>query len=297
MRHLIDEDKHTLIFDNWYEFITAAENDSEMIYEDRSSRRSYTPRQGTVRTPLAPYFHGAFATWSEALKTARTGWTAGAQEIERVFEDIRPQSKEVRLTIEPDRVGPGTWSKGRLIAGHPKPWLKWHETEIITDNNTANGGVIPLGINISQSAGVDAATRFKIGAAVLALIDILERAGKRVELTLFNAVQGYGNGAAINIAVTVKRADDPLNMANLAYAFANAATQRRLCWSVRETMEEEIRVKCNVTGMGNYGCTDPEWQVGDSSFIEGAGGSNLSDKNQVHKWIKDQAAKWNVYID
>ena len=291
MIHDKNKNKHTLTFGSWREFVEAAKAPSEMELGDRTSRDSSFTEGSS--SSLAPYWHGSAKAWSDAIYQAETGWIEGAEAIEKVFEDVRPKATQVHQEIAYSQVGPGTWDMGRLIQGHPQPWMVWQNTEIVTDRATANG-VISLGLNISQQGSVTADTRFQIGALVMALIDCLERSGKRCELTLYNSVSGNSN-AEINIAVLVKKADDPLHMPNLAFAFANAATQRRLCFSVRETMDEDIRKMCHVPG--GYGSTNPNWSDGKTQMSAGMGSINLGNKEAARRWLKNTCEEFGVYIE
>jgi len=284
--------KHTLTFGSWREFVEAAKAPSEMSESERHSKNNSWTERGTADS-LAPYWHGSSIDWAGAIYQAETGWVEGAEAIERAFEDVRPSNKQVHQEIAYSQVGPGTWDMGRLIQGHPQPWMVWQNTEVITDRAVANG-VISLGLNISQAGSVTADARFQIGALVMALIDCLERSGKRCELTLYNSVSG-GEGAEINIAVLVKKADDPLHMPNLAFAFANAATQRRLCFAIRETMDAKIRRLCHI-GNG-YGRTEPNWSDGKTQMIAGLGGFGPSNKEAARNWLKNTCSEFGVYIE
>ena len=288
--------KHTLTFGSWREFVEAAKAPSDMPIERRASRKD-SDLEGSRSTgnPLAPYWHGASKTWAEELQNAETGWVAGAEAIEKAFEDIRPKATQVHQEIAYSNHGPGTWDMGRLIQGHPEPWMVWQDTEIITDRAVANG-VISLGLNIGQNAGVSADTRFQIGALVLALIDCLERSGKRCELTLFNAITGT-HGSEINMSVLVKKADDPLHMPNLAFAFANAGCQRRLCFSIRETMEEGIRKMCGIPN-GGYGSTNPSWNDGKCTMVPGLSRNfNIMSETEARRWLKETCKEFGVFIE
>ena len=176
--------------------------------------------------------------------------------------------------------------------------MVWEDTETTNDQLTANGGIVRLGINISQSGGISATTRFETGALILSLIDLLERSNRRVELTLYNAVNGSG-GAYIRQQVMVKQADSPVNLSILAFAFANAATQRRLCFAVRETLDAETRNACSIKMSGTMGQTDPNWHGIDShgiTALKGVGSATYNQEARV-QWLqaqlKEQGIEWD----
>ena len=136
---------------------------------------------------------------------------------------------------------------------------------------------------------------------ILALVDLLERSNRRVELTMLNAVTGSLQGSHIRIAVQAKRADAPANPAVLAFAIANVATQRRLCWAVRETLPETARKTCSVGPSGGYGHTDARWADGHdvpgTTFISGIGKEDTASDASRKAWLAKQLAQQGIQWD
>lgn len=291
----------TLEFDSWDEFVGYVETTPSQCPEGQSPSR-------TGGMQLTPEHHRIVKYWGgedsleTALTKARQGWQEGAEEIFKVFNEFRLPAKRVAQEIGFNVVGPGTLDMGRYIMGHPQAWMVWQDTEVTNDQLVANGGIVRLGINISQQGSVSATQRFEAGAAMLSLIDLLERSNRRVELTLYNAVTG-ANGGYIRIQVLVKHADSPVNLSILAFAFANAATQRRLCWAVRETMDETTRKACSIKSEkqgGNMGQTDAEW-VGSNlhgqTVLQGLGDSPLYTQEHRTRWLQTQLQAQGIEWD
>ena len=272
-----------VLFDSWREFVAYADTTpSVMVEEDRQSKWPGSRENGS---PLVPFWNGVSSTFEGSIQLAKSGWMDGSRAIESQFLELMLPVEETKMETVFSVTGPGTLALGRYIDGHPKPWLARRRTPITTAIES-NRGVLRLAVNISQNASVSAYSRFQVGAGILALIETLERNNRRVELILCNAVTGSGKQTHIRLGVIVKRADEPFNLATLAYAFANTATQRRLCFAVRETLPESVRKSCGVTGTGGYGKTDARWIPDGYQCIPGLGGVNLTDKESVGDWVK-----------
>ena len=296
MRHTTEKpNQHTLEFDSWHEFVTyAADAPSEMPANQRVSRggRSMLLKESH---PIVKYW-GGYRSFEEAVRQSKTGWIEGAQELSRTFADVRIPQRRTQTEIAFSPIGPGTIAMGRYMQGHPASMMVQQDTEVVTEQAAFNGGVARLGVNISQTGGVSATQRFQMGSLLLSLIDILERNGKRVELSLFNAVTG-GGGAYIRQAVRVKRADSPVNMSILAAAFANAGTQRRLCFSIRETLDAHTRACVDIKKSGGYGSTDHRWHTTDCTFVEGLGGVQFRNPQSRIDWLKTQLVQQGIKWD
>ena len=305
MRHINSVPKqHTFEFDSWQEFVTyASECDSHLApstgqssYSSnfRKSRMSGSVAGREYGNDLVKYWNG-FGTFEEAVDKSLQGWTEGAAELAKAFNNVQIPQQQTRQEFAFAPVGPGTLAMGRYIQGHPEPWMVRQDSEVLSDQSSGNGKIVHLGINISQSGGVSATERFQIGAVLLSLVDMLERNGKRVELTLFNGIGRNNDGAYCRIAVKVKRADSSVNMSVLAVAFANASTQRRLCWSVRESMDE---ASCRAMGIGGgYGNTDPKWHTNDCTFIKGLDRHILGSSQATKRWLQDALQEQGIEWD
>jgi hypothetical protein len=294
--------QHTIEFSSWREFVEyASDTSSEMPLEDRHSHNISRFERSSPDVPVN-HFHGT-AVWNDAQCLATTGWPEGAQAMQKMFTTLRLPSNKARTVTRFSPHGPGSLSIGRYIDGHPKPIAIQKETNQLSKSRARSGGIIHLGINISQSGKTTASARFKYGCMILSLIDLLERSGRRVELTLFNAVNGSpGNGkkAYIRQSVKLKTAGERLNLSVLAFAVGNAATQRRLAWSVRETLPSGVRDACNINKAGSYGYPDAGWHVGDLILLPGLGstddytfGSEQSRTRWLQARLREQGIEWD----
>ena len=297
MRNIIGSkpNQQTQVFDSWADLVKyVEETPSEMEEAQRASHRVGGERE---QHHVVKWWMGEHSM-KMALDKAGQGWKEGAAEIQKTFSDFNIPAKRVRQEIAYSQVGPGTLDMGRYIMGHPMAWSVWQDAEVTNDQIAINGGIVRLGINISQSAGVSATIRFNTGALILSLIDLLEQNNRRVELTLFNSIYG-SNGAYMRQQVRVKEADESVNLPIMAFAFANAATQRRLCWAVRETLDADSRRDCGISLHGGYGQTDENWAGIDPegvTLVKGATSAQYNNERRV-AWLqaqlKEQGIEWD----
>jgi len=296
MRHTTAQDnQHTLVFSSWHEFVSYADSaPSKLTFGARASRAAEMQLEHENHHIVKHW--GGYATFGEAIEKSTHGWIEGAAEIAKTFLDFSLPQKRTQTEMAFAPVGPGTLAMGRYIQGHPESFMIQRQTDTVTDQVAYNGGVAHLGINISQTGGATATGRFQMGALLLSLIDLLERNGKRVELTMFNAIHG-SKGSYIRQAVTVKKADSSVNMAILAAAFGNAGTQRRLCWSVRETLNQQTRTDCRISLKGDMGQTDPDWHTDGCTVVKGLGNVQFHSEASRNNWLKAQLAQQGIEWD
>jgi hypothetical protein len=94
--------------------------------------------------------------------------------------------------------------------------------------------VVKIIASVAVSGIVSPEAVFSRGAVVLAAVDAIEAAGKRVELWIAKGSKAHSNGDEWHWLVPVKSASQPLDVDRLAFALCSVATQRRLFFSVQE---------------------------------------------------------------
>jgi hypothetical protein len=173
--------------------------------------------------------------WQGALKLVRTGWLEGARDM-NVALAAMPTSRgpaiEMRYTERKGRL-----SVGRFMAGNP---------HCLRDKRKVYGDVadkiVYMAVNICTSGGTDAQCIANYGAAVCAVIEQLEQSGKRVALSV-HFITNYHNGGynRINVGWTVKRPQEPLDMATVAYSVAHPTALRRIAFALMERTPKVIQ--------------------------------------------------------
>ena len=208
-------------FNTWHSFITDA---------DKTNNLNPHARQSRNRDAHSTHWTGT-ASWEEVLDLARLGWPEGLNRIKDQVHIIerfigpRQPKKELAYNV----VGPGILDFDRYIQGRPDAWVTWQEQDT-QDGWSAK--VVPILFNVSASSGIDKAVLFRRGAAVCALIDILEHSRIRVELTIAEYANYQGTDGLF--LVKVKKSEEPADMDRIAFALCHASVLRRLMFSMAE---------------------------------------------------------------
>lgn len=266
-------------YSSWGEFVDFASRPRTVARGDGSRRKGASQIE----------FAGT-ATFGEAVKLAIEGWDEGTERV-RQFRDAlyaSIASKIVRTEFVPDVEGVA-FDVGQLLTGEPEHWFR--PEEVIEE---APGRVVRIVFNISASGGVSADVMIARGAATAALAELLEIAGNRCEVILAHAVTGLGL-LRHESYVTIKRAENQVDSARLAFALAHPATLRRLSWSARE--QEDDRVRKLIGPGGSYGQPAPATERGDVYIGEALGGNaQWRDMDSAIQWVRDQLVKQGVIL-
>jgi hypothetical protein len=158
-----------------------------------------------------------------AKQLVRTGWSEGAKDLSDKLEAHMPaRDKETSWRYDVAGELPDI---GRFLAGDPS-CMKRH------GHPKGHRPVISLAVNIAVNASVSATSMANYGAAMVAVIDKLEHSGRRVDLSVIMvAVQGTRRNV---IGWRVKKAEDPLDLAAVAFAIAHPAALRRIGFAMYE---------------------------------------------------------------
>ncbi len=269
-------------FATWTAFVDAAENgETDMAAEDRSSR-SKKHRDWYMTNSMRA-----------AVKLAREGWAEGAAKIKESLDVLYSAvpSKRFSQEISMAVTGPGTLDVGRYFEGHPEAWMVWQEKE--DERGSARGPVVTIAFNVSASSGVSGAEMIQKGGTIAALVDLLERSGRRVELVL-TCGTNRGTGHAVRVTVMVKEANDILDIDRIAFALGHPSSLRRLGFSVWEQAPANVRKACAITLEGGYGrCED--WDIPDALMIRSSDSSSRNEAGRLaflRQTLEAQGVKW-----
>lgn len=169
-------------------------------------------------------------TYDEAERMAREGWLEGAQEAQQALKALALKSPEPDTKVDFYGFLPHV---PRFCAGAPD--------SMIRRAREATGGmgkVITLYVPVNAVGGVDAKYMRNFGLGVAQYINQLETDGVRVELYgVICSEQGYsysGDAPALTHSWRIKTADQPLDLAVLAFSVGHPAMFRRLGFALRE---------------------------------------------------------------
>jgi len=209
-------------FESWGEFLAVAGG--------RASGLGQGKRDLASRESGRSDWYGG-VTFEEAQRLALAGWEDGARKALAKLAFVQSAVSEVRsgrarqwgYDLTGDVV-----DIGRHLSGEPECWL----TE--QDGEGHSGKVVKVVASVAISGAVGGDAAFSRGAAVLAAVDAIEAAGKRVELWIAKGSQTHDTETQWHWLVPVKSAGQPLDVDRLAFALCSLAIQRRLFFSVQE---------------------------------------------------------------
>jgi hypothetical protein len=177
-------------------------------------------------------------TFADAVALARNGWKEGEsrmRELSRKLE-VKLIHRIVREDVNYDVEGM-SFDVARYLEGEPEHWVRMEESTMQADSHRH----VKVLVNVAVSCGVNPDVIIARGAAIGALVELLEYAGHRVELWTCDAQSdGTSNPAFFQRYVRVKAYDQPLEPARVAFALAHPARQRRLGFRLMEQARPEI---------------------------------------------------------
>jgi hypothetical protein len=179
-------------------------------------------------------------TWTEAKAMALSGWREGMEQVEKFRASFFPKiaSKVMRPLQVYDMVGYQV-DVGAFLANQPETFINRQYEE-----RNYPGKVYKLVASISFSAAITPETIIQRGAMICALIDAMEYAGSRVEVICNDAFSYhddpeyrkglYKEDGWFEVGVCIKKANQPLEMTDLAFCLAHPAMLRKIMFSCAE---------------------------------------------------------------
>lgn len=247
-------------FETWGQFLDQTDvEDKRSKYNESRVGSGYGYRFTSTRT------------FEEAQRLARDGWAEGEEAVKtisaKLFDVLASYVERENVVYDVEGTGIDV---ARFLDGEPECWQQFE----VRRTQEAGRRLIRIVYNCSASAGIEAATIMVRGAAVVALVQLLEYAGHGVEVVVGEAVN-Y-DGRHTETYVKVKSVEQPLDLARIAYAVAHPSMLRRHIFSICEQLPEPFygMVKAGTYGMpaeledkGDLylGCMmwgDPNWRDG-----------------------------------
>ena len=233
-------------------------------------------------------------TWKEAKKMAISGWREGMLEIEKYRAKIAPIITEKVLRIRQTYSISGyNVDVGAYLSNEPECFISREYEE-----RNYPGKIFKLVASISFSAAISPETIIQRGAMICALIDAIEYAGHRVEVVCNNSLSACDskqcrtgklkNKGWFEIAVNVKKANQPLEMTDLAFTLAHPAMLRRIMFSVAELEGWSDFIY-------NYGYPAEATDKGDI-YIKEIFSGTVSDEKAIN-WVLEELKNLNINIE
>lgn len=168
-------------------------------------------------------FH--FKSHNDSQKAAYFGWAEGTQKLLSSVDAIADQIGDIAETISNHMVYDVAGELpdvGAYCAGVAEHMISWPMEQ-------ASKPVVKLAIGVAKPFFVTAEQSANWGAAIVALVDALELAGRDVELTLYASARG--NKSRRLQYVTIKPAGEHIDRDRLAYVLVSADMLRRTALS------------------------------------------------------------------
>lgn len=210
-------------------------------------------------------------TYEKALEYARKGWTSGRRAIRAITDTLNVAGKVHKAEIQYDVVG-DCWDMGRVVSGMPESAMYWEDTEVLQEH----GKLIHIIVNTTVSSGINEKHIRARGSAILAMVEALETAGKRVSITM---VFTEGDSGA-HVEVPIKQLDEQIQDDLVAFAVAHPAFSRRFGHA--------------VTGRGIYpgNPKNPECDIYIPMMMWGE--EQWTSEEKTLDWIKGYLEKYGV---
>lgn len=179
------------------------------------------------------------AGYERAVKMARDGWIEGAEKMQKALKAFAPMTPAPELRTDFYGFRPHV---ARFCAGAPDSMIRHAPVADI-----GCGRVLTLAVPVNALAFVSAAAMSNFGVAVAQYVNQLETQGIRVEL--IGCTVSMVSGQRCAHSWVVKRADQPLDLAVVAFSIGHPAMFRRLGFALRE--------RCAIPEDQSYGKTTP----------------------------------------
>lgn len=164
------------------------------------------------------------AGYSRAWELAREGWNEGARKAQETLKQFAPSTPAPDTRTDFYGHMPHV---PRYCAGAPDCMIR-------KDPRPASGAgkVLTLIVPVNASGSTGASHMHNFGAAVVQYVNQLEASGTRVEL--YGGIRSRVSGWAISHTWKIKGADQPLDLAVVAFTIGHPAMFRRLGFALRE---------------------------------------------------------------
>jgi len=155
---------------------------------------------------------------TEARALPQRGWPAGVQAARRLLDAATVDApRSAKLARKWSADDGETLDVARLLDGLPPYRMAYRAP------GGSSGRIVRLVVNAAANAKTTAESLAWTAYAAIRAIDSLEEAGYRVEVVMCYPVERVWYGVGYRLLVTVKRAEDPLDISQIAAALSPAA--------------------------------------------------------------------------
>ncbi len=257
-------------FDSWQHFVNVAASFEHI------GQSSHTYKAG--------YAWAGTDSYEEAIELARDGWGEARKDVDALVEKLE---SVITPTLQPAfesyfDVSGGMVDVGRFLDGEPECMV---ETRLV--KTAKPGKVISILINGGFLSDIDPAAIKLRGAAIVGLVDSLEKMQHSTEIWL--EVTGVSQtGRKVTQLVPLKQAADSLDIDTLMYAIGHPSRHRRLTFA--------MRYADGRTPGGKFASEPNECQerVGASLSLDVMRARDFTGIEQAEEWIIAQLSEFGL---
>ena len=236
-------------------------------------------------------------TFDDACQIARSGWREGSEMAMKYSGMIwsrigklvfRPQVRHYEEGFE--------WDMDRVLARDPESALDYHNPPSKRLKRGTSKNVVKIYVTVDAYYGATAEIMKRRGAAIGALVNGLEQAGRRVELI---ATCATGRGQKLSHEIMVKSAGAKPNLPALCYMIGHPSVLRRMLFAVWEGEGYRPSEPGYRYFHGSYGAPAEHPCPPDADIVIGvAEYSSPAWKNETNceKWVLEKLKEQGVII-
>ena len=224
-------------FDSFDSLLDYAEGPTDMGQYSRASRRHEYGTDSWSGT-------NDFET---AMRQARYGWPEGLARIAAISEAVNNAVAQRAMTRQEIffLTSGSVVDIGRFCSGEPECMMNFQEDQ------TNGKKIFTIRVNAAASCCNEPERLFNRGAAVIALVDLLEQNGFSCEILVFQTISGYRERCLYTVEAPLKTCGYQLDRDRLAFGLCSSSFLRRVIFSVEEREPSDVR---HAMGIGNgYG--------------------------------------------
>lgn len=231
-----------------------------------------------------------------AIKLAEEGWPEAEEMVSRLSSALFDQvsSRIERDYPMYDVEGDYSVDMARYLQGIPECVMYLQRTPV----DGPERKMIRVVVNGFVSCGVSAEIYKARGAAIVALVNLLEFAGHGVELDVVFPMGCSDGPRQVRTWVRVKNADQPVDIGRCAFALAHPSMFRRLQFSVMEQLPPEHARFVGALGGGYSTPLDVYGSDRGDLYISRTGlyDASWSSPAAAEKWVLDQLQAQGVTL-
>ena len=172
-------------------------------------------------------------TYTQAQEQLKYGWNEGFEKFVKLKKKFTATLSEyMKVNPKPTNDVVGVVPNvARYVMGHPQNMINYPKREVVQP-------VINIYNGIQYHSGVKIDEIMRKGAIVLAIIDLLEKKGYRVNLYSYSV--DVKSGDMLISEIKLKDAKEPLNIKKLYYPLVSPSFLRRQSFRLTEVAETNV---------------------------------------------------------